>query len=299
MNNFKISVVIPTFNREKFIQQCVDSLIETRDKNIEIIIIDNASTDKTISKLEKYKLDKRIKIYRNNINYERSYSRNLGFRKSSGKFVTLLDSDDLLDKNIFSEFRKFYAINNEYNIYFSNFKIYNSNTDYTRENKSLKEICDIKSLSNGNYLSNICVFFRKKITDKIKFDENPNIIGIEDYDFNLRAVYNYGNAIKFSSKSLGIVKDHKSRSVNMDNISNAEKRYVFFKNKIYTNIGYMYFSIQIKRNIISTASLYVSLICIKNKNKLKSFKYLCISVFNNITIIVDKRFYYIIYKLLF
>ena len=56
MNNFKISVIIPTYNREKFIEKSIDSILESNEENIEIIIVDNASTDKTLDKLKKYKL---------------------------------------------------------------------------------------------------------------------------------------------------------------------------------------------------------------------------------------------------
>ena len=108
MDKFKISVIIPTYNRENFIEKCIESVLSSNDENIEIIIVDNASTDNTNLKIQKYK-NPCIKIFTNNTNLERSYSRNLGFIKSTGKFVTLLDSDDVLDKNIFKEFRNFYS----------------------------------------------------------------------------------------------------------------------------------------------------------------------------------------------
>ena len=86
-------------------------------------------------------------------------------------------------------------------------------------------------------------FFKKSITENITFDENPKIIGIEDYDFNLRAIFLYGNAKKFSNNFLGTVTDHSTRSVNIDNIEKAEQRFIFLKIKfsiikIFINLIY-------------------------------------------------------------
>ena len=299
MNHFKISIIIPTFNRENFIEDCLNSILATNDPNFEIIIIDNASTDKTLSKIQKYQKDPRIKIHINKKNKERSYSRNIGLKNSNGKFITLLDSDDKLKKNIFKEFRNFYLNSNNYKIYFSNFEIQDITSNKTKRYNFLKKKCDLGHLSRGNYLSNICVFYHKSIINKVQFDENPNIIGIEDYDFNLRTLYEFGEAKKFSEKFLGIVNDHSQRSVNIDNVSKAENRFLFFKNKIFNHFEYINFSKSIKNSIVSTSSIYVSLICIRNKKKFKSIKYLYISLSYNFRIIMEKRFYYIIFRIIF
>ncbi len=299
MNNFKISVIIPTFNREDFIDDCINSILQSYDTNIEIIIVDNNSKDSTKKKLNKYMHDPRFKIFFNEKNLERSYSRNLGFANATGDFVTLLDSDDKLKKNIFKEFRDFYKKNNKYNIYFSNYEIYNPLSKKIRRNSINLNTVSLNNLSNGNYLSNICVFFKNSICKKIIYDESPDIIGIEDYDFNLRVINYFGIAKKFSNLSLGIVTDHYNRSVNLDSILKSENRYSFFKNKLFYNLDFKNVSLSIKYRILSTSSLYVSLICMKNKNKLKSIKYLYISLLNNYKILIDKRFYYIIYGVIF
>ena len=298
IEQFKISIVIPTYNREKFIQSCIDSVLDSGDENIEIIIVDNASTDKTLLKVKKYEKDPRIRVIINKNNHERSFSRNLGIRQSTGKFITLLDSDDKLNNNIFFEFRKFYNNNKKYNIYFSNFQIYNLKSKKIKNSNFRKDKCNLEMLSKGNYLSNICVFFRKSFAANIFFDENQDIIGIEDYDFNLRAIFECGEAKRFSKKNLGIVTDHVERSVNIDNVEKAEKRYNVFSKKILQHNDYLNFKRNIKFKIISTSSLYLSLICINNKNRFKSIKYLYISLINNFEIIKEKRFYYIIFKLI-
>lgn len=299
MNNFKITVIIPTFNREDFIDDCINSILNTNDTNIEIIIVDNNSIDKTKLKLKKYKTDQRFKIFFNKENLERSYSRNVGLENATGKFVTLLDSDDKLKKNIFSEFRSYYKKNDKYNIYYSNFNIYDPITKKNKMSSNNFDYLSLMNLSNGNYLSNICVFFKNNLSKTILYDESSDIIGIEDYDFNLRIINKFGIAKKFSNLSLGVVTDHTSRSVNLDTIIKSEKRFLFFKNKLFNSLDYKNVNLRIKYRILSTSSLYVSLICMKNKNKLKSLKYIYIALINNISILIDKRFYYIVYGLIF
>ena len=66
--NPKISVCIPVYNREKYIAQCIESVLAQDYKNIEIIISDNCSTDGTVDIINGYLKDKRIRFYRNETN---------------------------------------------------------------------------------------------------------------------------------------------------------------------------------------------------------------------------------------
>ena len=166
MKDFKISIIIPTYNREQYIQECIDSIFKTNDNNLEIIIIDNSSLDNTQKILMKYQNDKRFKLIFNDKNYERSYSRNIGIKNSTGDFITFLDSDDRLKKNIFKEFRGFYQKKNNYNIYFSNFEIYDKKLKSLKTNKNSSNFYSLNELATGNYLSNICVFSKIKLMEK-------------------------------------------------------------------------------------------------------------------------------------
>lgn len=89
-----ISIVVPTYNVEKYIGQCIDSLINQTWNNIEIIIIDDGSEDKTREIVNKYSIyDKRIKFYLQD-NSGPSVARNNGISKSSGEYITFCDADD-------------------------------------------------------------------------------------------------------------------------------------------------------------------------------------------------------------
>lgn len=92
-NNYRISVVIPTYNRANLINRALDSVIKQTYENLQIIIVDNASTDSTEQVVRSIN-DKRIRFIRHEINKGPAASRNTGLNNSSGDFIAFLDSDD-------------------------------------------------------------------------------------------------------------------------------------------------------------------------------------------------------------
>lgn len=95
-----ISVVVPVYNVEKYLPECIDSIISQTYSNIEIILIDDGSTDSSGNICDNYsKKDKRIKVIHKE-NTGLSDSRNLGINLSKGNLITFIDSDDIIDKNM-------------------------------------------------------------------------------------------------------------------------------------------------------------------------------------------------------
>ena len=94
----KISVIIPVFNVEKYIEQCLKSVVAQTYSNLEIILIDDLGFDKSIKIAKEYALkDERIKIIHHKKNLGLGESRNTGIKNASGEFIFFLDSDDYLD----------------------------------------------------------------------------------------------------------------------------------------------------------------------------------------------------------
>ena len=87
------SIIIPTYNRAAFISKAIDSVLSQRYSNWELIVIDDASTDNTSELLLHY-IDPRIHVITNEINKERSASRNRGIALAKGEYICFLDSDD-------------------------------------------------------------------------------------------------------------------------------------------------------------------------------------------------------------
>lgn len=102
----KVSVVIPVYNEEKFIQNCLDSLMQQTEKPDEIIVVDNNCTDKTIEIVKKYKDVKIIKENKQGM----IPTRNTGFNKAENEIIAKCDADTTLPfnwiKNIKSNFSK-------------------------------------------------------------------------------------------------------------------------------------------------------------------------------------------------
>ena len=86
-------MIIPTFNRENVLKRAIDSVLSQSYQDLELIVVDDASTDQTQELLSGYK-DPRLKILRLPENKGVSYARNRGFEASCGEWIALLDSDD-------------------------------------------------------------------------------------------------------------------------------------------------------------------------------------------------------------
>jgi len=98
MENIKVSVIIPAYNVEKYLEKCLDTVINQTLKEIEVIVIDNASTDSTSSIIQKYsEKDGRIKVVTTSQNVTAGEARNHGLEIAKGEYLSFLDSDDYFE----------------------------------------------------------------------------------------------------------------------------------------------------------------------------------------------------------
>lgn len=106
------SVIIPTFNRKNMLAEAIDSVLKQTQKSLEVIIIDDCSTDGT-EELVKSITDERVRYFKNEENSGSEFSRNFGLKHARGKYITFLDDDDYYTD--FEFFRKAVSIfeNNE------------------------------------------------------------------------------------------------------------------------------------------------------------------------------------------
>ena len=101
----KVSIVIPVYNAEKYLHQCLDSMIDQTYKNIEIICVNDGSTDHSLDILNEYaKKDPRVRVFsKENEGMEAATSRNMGRRKATGDYIQFIDSDDYVDLHMVEE----------------------------------------------------------------------------------------------------------------------------------------------------------------------------------------------------
>ena len=97
----KISVIVPVYNSEKYLVECLESILDQTWKNLEIIVIDDGSTDCSGKICDDFALrDERIKVIHQD-NHGVSYSRNVGLKNSTGELISFIDSDDTLDLDMY------------------------------------------------------------------------------------------------------------------------------------------------------------------------------------------------------
>ena len=94
-----VTVIVPVYNVEKFIDKCVQSVIDQTMTDIEVILVDDGSTDNSLARCREWtNKDSRVKVYHQE-NQGVSVARNLGIEKSAGKYIAFIDSDDWIEPN--------------------------------------------------------------------------------------------------------------------------------------------------------------------------------------------------------
>lgn len=153
-----ISIVIPVFNVELYIEQCLESISNQSYKNIEIILINDGSEDKSGDICETWtKKDVRIRYFKQD-NIGLGYTRNRGISLAKGRYITFIDSDDWVHKDYIKEMY-FKIIENDSDICASNFRCYNEIS------KSLEEIVPFSEIflnQNFSLQNTMCTKLYKK-----------------------------------------------------------------------------------------------------------------------------------------
>lgn len=150
--NDLISIIIPVYNTEKYLSRCLDSIINQTYTNLEIIIIDDGSSDNSYDIcLEYAKKDKRIKLIKQK-NMGLSATRNKGIRLATGKYIGFVDSDDVISLKM-------------YEILYNNIKKY----------KSEVALCDFCTFSKDVTFEDECtpiIFDKKEVIKELLIDRN-------------------------------------------------------------------------------------------------------------------------------
>ncbi len=119
---FKITFVIPLYNKQAYIVECLESLIKQTMKDIEIVVVDDGSTDASVDLVKIFaKKDKRIKLYVLKKNKGRSYARNFGNKKARSKIICVQDADDIADSRRAEMTYKCFKKNKKVSIFYSGF----------------------------------------------------------------------------------------------------------------------------------------------------------------------------------
>ena len=174
MKNPKISIVTPSFNCGKYIEQTIKSVLNQDYDNFEYFVIDGGSKDNTIGILKKYSKDEKYKNkfhYISEIDKGQTHAINKGLKLSNGDWFAWINADDFYEPNIFSKLSKIFKYNSDAGVIYGNcFDI-----KYDKKillNKPIKNIV-FKVLKKGNEIYGPASFFNMIAIRKIgKFNEN-------------------------------------------------------------------------------------------------------------------------------
>ncbi|MFA6226872.1 MAG: glycosyltransferase family 2 protein [Candidatus Paceibacterota bacterium] len=184
----RISVIICTYNREKFIERAIRSALAQSFSDFEIIVMDDASSDNTEKIVRDLIQDNaKIKYFKNDTNLGISKNRNKALNTAQGKYIAILDSDDFwIDNNKLRKQVDFLENNLDYILIGSNIKIIDEkenfikNTDFETEDVEIR-----KKILKSNQIPHSSVMYKKDTVEKIN-GYNERLSCDEDLDLFLR-----------------------------------------------------------------------------------------------------------------
>lgn len=298
----QVSIIVPVYNVENYIERCLNSLVNQTFKDIEIITINDGSTDKSLELLNKYaKEDIRISVI--DLGDEGvSYCRNLGIEKANGKYIMFVDSDDWIDSSMVEVMYK-KAEENKLDLvmcsYIREFKDHSKEKIFNLPQEIIYKDNEVKNellrklvgpvkeeLSNPEMLDALGTVWGKLYRadilkeNKIKFVDLKEIGSAEDTLFNI-FTFNYLSKVMFLNKHMyHYWRDNPKSVTSQYNPKLKEQRKVFFKyisDFIKENNFEQVFE-EALNNRICTSVLGLGLIeCSKNNkisriNKIKNIK---------------------------
>lgn len=262
-----VSVIIPVYNGEKFLDQTIKSVLNQTYKNVEYIIIDDCSQDNSLKIIEKY--SDKITIYINKKNLGIIKTVNNAIKRSNGKYILVIGQDDLLESDHIENMIR--AFDDNTSLIFCNSIIIDKNNNkigiaYQDEQTKIKKIQNpLFELSKNNFIHSCGAIFSKEKAEKVGFYEE-----IEEFP-------NYGEwlfwiklstvgKIKYNSKKRAFYRKHET------NITNT------FKDKETKRMLYSYYNLCRKTaynlgnfNIIEKIEFWYYYLFSGLKQKLKVF----------------------------
>lgn len=168
MKEIKISIIVPVYNTSKYLERCIDSILNQTLEEIEIILIDDGSTDNSGEICDRYKKsDPRINVIHKK-NEGLGLTRNAGLREAKGTFVGFVDSDDYIEPNMYE-------------------KMYNT----IQKNGNDAVICNSKRLTKDNNIMNNWNNIPDRIYNREEIEKEilPSICGNEKYKIKIGSVW--------------------------------------------------------------------------------------------------------------
>lgn len=288
MKDKLISVIVPAYNVENYIEKCIKSILSQTYKNIELLIINDGSTDKTETICKKYaKEDQRLKLISSS-NKGVSAARNIGLNEAKGEYIFFVDSDDWIEPETLMEMKLrlemtdcdcimcSYCQVNEYEKDIKN--------NVKREINKLKRIYTQKEIINA-----VCymespyrkidmsviwgILYKKSTINKVRFNENISIG--EDFEFKYKVLLNVHSVICIESQYYNYLIRPQSAMRGIFDIKKY-KSFIELEKFFYSSLVTSEFKEAVRSRITNIAIVILLMIPIDEKfqiyrNKIKRF----------------------------
>lgn len=177
-----ISIILPVYNGEKYLSQSIESCLNQTFKNIELIIVNDCSTDNTLSIANQYaEKDSRVKVINSLENKKLPASLNIGHKEAKGDFITWTSDDNFYELDALEQLLKS-LLENKADIVYCNIFLIDNLGNRIREVRLL----GFENLIFGNVIGS-CFLHRRNVFEKNN-GYNESLFLVEDYDFWLRAI---------------------------------------------------------------------------------------------------------------
>lgn len=187
-----VSVILPTYNRADFISEAIESVLNQTYPHFELIIIDDGSTDDSISTISQYAIkDNRIRVYALKKNRGVSVARNTGLSVARGKYIAFMDSDDTAYPHWLKTAVHFMEKNPQATIGFTNARFYNWTGIHTKTKTPFPFFSPLYRLAIYS-MAHIGSIIRHDFIKEHNIRYNPAYVSAEDWDFYVQIMMKGG-----------------------------------------------------------------------------------------------------------
>jgi glycosyltransferase involved in cell wall biosynthesis len=307
-----ISVIVPVYNSEKYLRRCIESIMDQTYEDLEIILVDDGSTDKSASICDEYaNKDLRISVIHKE-NGGLSSARNAGLKAASGNLIGFVDSDDYIEPNMYEKLKENmdkYGSDIAVCSIYKSYKYMTDEMDGTDTETVYEGKDKFRNLENENEFLTVVAYnklYKKEIFKKIKYPEGKSF---ED-SYVICDILNTAKKVSYLNEPLyystmrrtGLAKqnltNHSEKIDSLDKYISYYKRHKYedlrakkdYK-KVMETINYSY-NMKVKNLEDERVVKYID-DAIKTSEKLKDNKYLSDSEKNNLNLLLqDKEKFY-------
>ncbi len=234
-----LSVILPVYNCERFVEECIESILGQTFSDFELLIYNDGSTDNSLEKIGKFN-DPRIILFNSETNKGYVCHLNNGIKEAKGKYLVRMDADDVCYSNRFLELVKFMEANPEIGVCGSYVKVFGNVKEYVwklnADNNSIKA-----SLPFRIPFIHPSVIIRKKVLNEQNIAYKQEFLPAEDYEIwcDLYSVTNFANSpkvlLKYRQHQGQISKEKKAIQQNKaDDVRKKYFRNLFINDEDFT-----------------------------------------------------------------